>query len=217
MTFYPALKYRFLTPFYDLIIRILVPELKIKKRITDTINPESGERILDFGCGTGTLCSLILQRAPEASIIGADADPYMINLARKKYLNIQFVLTDGVQIPFPNTCFDKVVSSWTFHHFTENEKIHHLHEILRVLKPGGLFLLADWTEPESFQEKLGFWLVRVLDNFETFKDHQEGKIPEILEKAGFNLEPEYSTFSTPIGKLSLWKCLKDATEYLEHI
>ena len=52
-TFIPALGYNWLTNFYDLVIRITMPEKKFRNGLIDFVNPTKNENILEFGFGTG--------------------------------------------------------------------------------------------------------------------------------------------------------------------
>src|SRR5258707_15201888 len=80
----PALSFRALTPFYDLIQRWLVRDVIYKRQLIKQAKIEPGQQVLDLGCGTGTLAIMVKQAQPEAQGIGLDADPQMWNVAREK-------------------------------------------------------------------------------------------------------------------------------------
>src|SRR6266498_2948524 len=80
----PALRFRFLTRLYDPAIRLTTREGRFKRMLIDQAAAEPGQRILDLGCGTGTLAIDVKQRQPAAELIGLDADPEMLGQARRK-------------------------------------------------------------------------------------------------------------------------------------
>ena len=82
----PALKYHFLTPYYDQVIRWLMPESLVKRKVIDLLNLKDNENVLDFGCGTGTLLEILSSTKQEVKAYGYDVDPVILEIARKKYL-----------------------------------------------------------------------------------------------------------------------------------
>jgi ubiquinone/menaquinone biosynthesis C-methylase UbiE len=209
LSFYPALKYHFLTPFYDRIISLLVPEKYIRNKIAKLVNPLPNQHILDFGCGTGTLCFELQKHNSACFITGIDVDPRMIAIAEKKYADLKFCKILPGNIPFSSGIFDTVVSSWVFHHLTFQEKQKAFDEIARVLKPGGVFVLVDWTKPEGIFQQIAFYFLRILDNFITFKENETGKITPMLTNAGFRILDVPASEKTILGTLGYWICSKN--------
>ncbi len=205
----PALKYHFLTPFYDLIIRILMPEIKVKNQILEFAEIGNGEKLLDFGCGTGTSLIIGKKRFPETQFIGLDVDSAILAIAEQKIgkqeLDINLICSQNPELPFENNSSDKVISSWVFHHLTKDEKIRAFKEIKRILKPKGLFILADWGKPSNTFMCALFTIVQLFDNFETTQDGKSGKIPNLLKEAGFMHVEELKTTNTLFGTLYFWK------------
>lgn len=208
MTFYPALKYRFLTPVYDPIIKIVVPEKRIKQQVIDLAEPQTGDKILDFGCGTGTLCQMLKIQNHDIDITGIDVDPEILEIARKKAPELAFTSFDGSTLPFKTNSFDKIISTWVFHHLNHEQKIMAFREICRVLKPNGRFVLADWTIPQGMGQDFLFFITCMLDNFQTFKDNKEGKLPELMRKEGFHNLQEKGISKTALGTLGYWIAFK---------
>jgi ubiquinone/menaquinone biosynthesis C-methylase UbiE len=114
--------------------------------------------ILDIGCGTGT--QLITNRAALArpSYVGLDRSVGMLRQARLKAPDIAWVQADGAALPFAARSFDFVCCQFAFHHI--GDKAGMLREVLRVLRPGGRFMLHnmcpqqsdDWLYYEYFPE-----------------------------------------------------------------
>ena len=167
-SYIPALKYHTLTRFYDVIVRLTTREGIFKRKLVELAAPQAGEHILDVGCGTGTLTQLFTQREPNLHIMGLDADPVQLKLARKKLAasDSKITLQQGYaqQLPLDSQTFDIVVSSLFFHHLTTHQKREALAEILRVLKPGGRLSIADWESRhrvfnDSCFSSFNYWTV----------------------------------------------------------
>ena len=97
--------------------------------------------IIDVGCGTGRLLRAAASRWPEAKLFGVDPAEAMVSEATRLNPNATFKVAPAEWLPFPDQAADIVMSSLSFHHWADQEK--GLQEIGRVLRPGGLFCLAD--------------------------------------------------------------------------
>jgi ubiquinone/menaquinone biosynthesis C-methylase UbiE len=101
-------------------------------------------KVLDVGCGTGALLRVAAERWPDARLSGADPAEEMIKVARSKLPGgslISLVNASAEHLPFEDERFDLVVSSVSFHHWTDQAA--GLSEIRRVLVPDGCICLAD--------------------------------------------------------------------------
>jgi len=205
MGFYPALKYKVFTPFYDWFITQTMPEFEIKNRVISLAKLTENEKVLDFGSGTGTLAKMCLEHYPSIDFIGLDVDPKMIEIANNKNINgLKSVLFDGVTIPFPGHYFDRVLSTWVFHHLTRKQKIIAFKEIKRVLKPDGLFVLADWGKPSNWLQSLLFFILQVFDTFNQTVDNVNGQIPSLIKESGFMKIKSKGYMNTLFGTLRYW-------------
>lgn len=99
--------------------------------------------VLDVGCGTGRFLRVASTRWPQAQLFGVDPAEQMISEAKRLNPIAEFKISTAESLPFPDQSFDLVVSSLSFHHWANQVK--GLHEIARVLRPGGRFCLADHT------------------------------------------------------------------------
>lgn len=108
---------------------------KYGEGVIELLAPRPGERILDLGCGTGHLTSLIA--AAGASIIGVDKSPRMIESARRSYPDLEFVESDATSLGFDSK-FDAVFSNATIHWIKDQRAL--ASAIWRALKPGGRFV-----------------------------------------------------------------------------
>jgi len=113
-----------------------------------------GDTVLDVGCGTGSLTLTAQSYAgPSGKVYGIDAAPEMIEVANKKAsrsgLEVVFEVGLIEDLAFPEATFDIVISRLAIHHLPDDLKSRGFAEILRVLKPGGHLLIADFTPPTN--------------------------------------------------------------------
>ncbi len=102
----------------------------------DLLAPEAGERIVDLGCGTGTLSAEIAARG--ADVIGIDADAAMIERARARYPHLAFAHADGRDFAIEGEA-DAVFSNAALHWMKEDpERV--IACVARALRPGGRFV-----------------------------------------------------------------------------
>jgi trans-aconitate methyltransferase len=105
------------------------------KGVVDLLAAKPGEKILDLGCGTGTLTAEIA--ASGAHVVGVDRSSEMIDAARKKFPAIQFEVCDARALPF-SAEFDAVFSNAALHWIPEAESV--VEGVSRSLKQGGRFI-----------------------------------------------------------------------------
>ena len=80
----PALSHDWLTPLYDTLIRLTLPEATFKRRLITEARIESNQRVLDLGCGTATLTLLIKSLHPDVIVLGSDGDEKILQIGRRK-------------------------------------------------------------------------------------------------------------------------------------
>lgn len=101
------------------------------------------DRVLDLGCGTGSLLELIYARFPKASLAGLDPSVEMLSVAREKLpASVDFRSGSAERIPFENDSFDVLLSTNAFHYFRRPTQA--IQEMIRVLKPQGSLIITDW-------------------------------------------------------------------------
>jgi ubiquinone/menaquinone biosynthesis C-methylase UbiE len=204
----PALSYHWLTPFYDFLFKWGMREGFMKSRLIQRANIQPGMRILDLGCGTGTLAVMLKQQEPAADITGVDGDRQVLEIARVKAekagVNIHLDLGFAYDLPYPSQTFDVVLSSFMVHHLSSEDKVRAFREVRRVLKPDRRFHLLDFGRPVSFTSRVQ---TMILGGFEKADDNINGRIPSMLEQAGFDdvSEVEYvKTFFGPAWFYEAW-------------
>ena len=211
-SYIPALRYRWLTRLYDPVVRLTTRERTFKQELLRQAGIENGRRILDLGCGTGTLAAMVKRAYPKTEVFGLDADPDALELARVKLKarGVEVRLDQGLAsaLPYAGESFDTVLSSLFFHHLSFKLKQEAMQEALRILRPGGRFHIADWGKPSNLAMRLAFVTVQVLDGFATTSDNVRGLLPDLLRAAGFEKVKITDSYSTPLGTLSLYQALK---------
>lgn len=212
----PALSFDFLTPLYDPLIALTNWENTFKRELRRRAEVQPGERVLDLACGTATLTVALKQEQPDAEVYGLDGDEKILATARRKAdaaaAEINFTRAFSTAMPYPDEFFDCVVTSLFFHHLTGENKKKTLREILRVLKPNGRLLIADWGMPANFLMKLAQQPVVWLDGATT-EDNFQGKLPDFISEAGFAGVTETAKFNTIGGTVRLHKAEKRWKNY----
>ena len=198
----PALGLRILTPFYDFIQKWIVRDKRYKSRLIEQAQIQPGMRVMDLGCGTGTLAIMAKRAQPNAELVGLDADPEMLKMAYTKKdqenLDVKFDVGFTNDLPYPDASFDCVLSSIMIHHLKTPDKEKTAREIYRVLKPGGQLHVIDFGKPSTFYGKL---LGPFLHKFEEANDNIDGKLPIMFREAGLNVQ-EKGDFWTFFGDLT---------------
>jgi ubiquinone/menaquinone biosynthesis C-methylase UbiE len=203
----PALRFKWLTPLYDFLINITMPEKKIKKALIETANIPAGIKVLDFGCGTATLTIMAKEMHPEAKVTGVDVDREILDRAtekvKQKKLDIFLLDYDGNQLPFQPNAFDRTVSCLVFHHLDTDTKQKALAEIFRVLNKDGQLHIADFGRSKSWVQRALFNLIRCLDEFKSTDANAKGLLPEMISNAGFENVAIEKRFKTMFGEVQI--------------
>jgi ubiquinone/menaquinone biosynthesis C-methylase UbiE len=138
---------------------------RVKEKISNDYVRE-GTRVLEIGCGTGTLTLMMAKRG--ATVTGIDASPQMLAEAEKKVQDAN--LEDRVALKymdatligdrFPAASFDLIVSTLVFSELSLDDQRFVLEACRNLLAPNGRLLIADEATPKSMA-RLPFYLVRV--------------------------------------------------------
>lgn len=206
--FIPALRFPALTGWYDLVIAATTRETIWRNRLLRLLALGEHDRVLDIGCGTGSLTLAMHRDAPRATIVGIDADESALALARGKLApgspGVKFQQGLAQHLPIADCAFDVVVSSFFFHHLSSEDKRSVLRQAHRVLRPAGRLAIADWGIPEGPFSRAAFLAVQMLDGFETTRDSVRGELPKLIEEAGFEALREDRPLRTALGTLRFW-------------
>jgi demethylmenaquinone methyltransferase/2-methoxy-6-polyprenyl-1,4-benzoquinol methylase len=111
------------------------------------------ERVLDIGCGPGDLTYLLATHYPSARIVGMDLTRAMVKVGedlrdtRATGGRVDFGVADALRLPFPPATFDLVTSAFLLRNLKDLRG--GFREMARVLRPAGVLMALDVTEPDS--------------------------------------------------------------------
>lgn len=210
-TYIPALKFEALARFYDPVMRLLVREEVFKTRLMEQVGTKPGQRVLDLGCGTGTLTLMLKAACPGAQVVGLDGDEKVLAQASAKIaasgLGIQLYRGLASAPPFAGRSFDRVVSSLLFHHLTTDEKRRTLEKVRELLRPSGELHVADWAPAQNALMRVAFVGVQLLDGFATTADNARGLLTPMMEEAGFSRVEQTDQVATAFGTIGLYRAV----------
>lgn len=134
-------------------------DIKWRKKVLQLVSDKNPKTVLDIATGTGDLAILMTATSAER-IVGLDISAGMLDVGRKKIEakklsdKIEMILADSENMPFENDTFDAITVAFGVRNFETLEK--GLSEILRVLKPNGIFVILETSVPEKTPYKQGY-------------------------------------------------------------
>lgn len=134
-------------------------DVKWRRKVLKMVSAKNPQSVLDIATGTGDLAILMAQTGAK-EIIGLDLSEGMLEVGRKKIADknlsgkIQMVQGDSENLPFGDNRFDAITVAFGVRNFETLDK--GLAEILRVLKPGGIFVILETSVPTKFPFKQGY-------------------------------------------------------------
>jgi len=205
----PALGVRWLTPIYDSAIALLTRERAWRTMLAEAIDLKDGERLLDVGCGTGSLAVRLASIRSGADVHGIDPDPDVLSRARLKAAKA------GVRVEFHEGFvddsflagrdqYDVITSSLVFHQVPLEGKRELLAAMRRALKPGGRICIGDYGHQRTpLMRRLFRATVQVLDGVADTQPNADGVLPDLIRRAGFDSVAEIAALPTATGSISI--------------
>ena len=221
--FVPALRFKWATKLYDGVMQHFVREERLRQLTVQAINPQPGEAILDFGCGTGSLTQALNWSLPSAStplrLSAYDIDPEIIDIAKAKLEGgsvgavpdfYQVDITDSNSIAEGEAGkYDVVASSLVFHHLTHDQKTAAFDHARKLLKPSGRLVLVDWGPGSTPFFKAAFWMVRIFDGLAVTRDNANGRLPAMMASAGLKVTKQNPLLNTVYGTVWLYEATRE--------
>jgi len=203
----PAAGWRLFTKLYDPVLRVTMRERRFRGLMLGLAAADlpPGGTLLDVGCGTGTFTLAVAGARPDTRVLGADGDQEILDLAGDKEG------ADGIEwhralagaLPLPDRSVDVVTMSLMLHHLLPADKHAALVEARRVLRPAGRLHVADWGRPRDPLMRVLFGVLRRVDGLAQTRDHAAGRLPGIIEDAGFRSVQEHARMRTSFGSLEI--------------
>ncbi len=172
-----------------------------RRLVDDAVEP--GMRVLEIGCGTGTLTLLAAEK--DARVVAFDVSEPMLAMARRKLadagfserVRLEHVGVSGMDA-LDDASFDLVASTLVFSEFSNDERAWALRHSFRVLRPGRRLAIVDEVTPESLGQRLVHGAVRLPLLVATFALTQTTTrpvdgLPGLVAEAGFRVEREERT------------------------
>jgi ubiquinone/menaquinone biosynthesis C-methylase UbiE len=159
---------------------------RVFNRLAAESGARPGDRVLDVGCGTGYFTRLMAQAvAPGGTAHGVDPSGDAIEHARQRVARLDNCTFDeGVAeaLDASDGAYDVVVSSLMIHHLPETLRHRAIGEMSRVLRPGGLVLIAEFRPPTS---RIGRRLVTALTGHNAMANNRVDLLEPMTREAGF--------------------------------
>lgn len=161
-------------------------ERRFRRRLLQLSRLASGERVLDVGCGTGSLAMLAKKAVGDrGAVCGVDASPQMIARARIKAaratLEIRFLNGAAQALPLADSAFDLALCTMMLHHLSRAARRELAAELHRVVTPGGRVLLVDFSKPEAGGRRVGGHLSGRHGHVDP------AEMAQLLQDAGFHI------------------------------
>ena len=195
------------TAAYDYLLALLTRERIWRDEILLRLAPQPGERILDVGCGTGSLALLLKQAQPDAILVGLDPDPEARAIAASK------ARAAGVSIDWHEGYardaaslgqFDKVVCSLVFHQVPLAEKEAGIAALIKAAKPGGTVCIVDYARQDRWLMRQLFRIIQSADGVANTQPNADGFIEQVLTRHYERAISADWSLDTPTGTISLF-------------
>ncbi len=168
-----------LAPFYDV---IAAPFSGIRDRMVNFTNAQKGSKTLDVATGTGQQAFAFAKKGYD--VVGIDLSEAILNVAKKKnkYKNAKFEVADATNLPFENNSFDISSISFALHEMPLSIREKVLKEMVRVTKPKGIIVIADYDLPKNKISK--FLVYHFISLYETkyYKTFIKSDLEALLSK-----------------------------------
>ena len=207
-TFTPAAGRFAPSSIYDLGVATLTREAVWRPKLVEILAIEPGDRVLDVGCGTGSLAILLKNRHPDVEIVGLDPDPTALSIAKAKAnaAGVDIEWRQGFASDAADTGkFDKVVSSLVFHQVPVGGKRAGIEAMFAAAKAGGTICIADYARQSRRLMRTAFRFIQLIDGKKDTQPNADGFLEaELSKQLGHPVSPVFA-IDTPTGTISIFR------------
>jgi ubiquinone/menaquinone biosynthesis C-methylase UbiE len=177
---------------YDAIARFAAltvgGEARFRQLALQGLTIHSDTKILDLCCGCGQATKFLVKSSQN--VTGLDASPLSLKRARQNVPQAQYVEAFAEKMPFAENEFDLVHTSVALHEMETEQLQKILNEVYRVLKPGGVFALVDFHNPDNPLFVPGLSLFLFLFETQTAWQLLKTDLPGLLKEIGFEVNKQ---------------------------
>src|SRR3954451_3121018 len=172
------------------------------------VEPHSGQRALDVGCGPGVLTGELVARLGAANVYAIDPSEPFVEAVRASWPDVDVRQGSAEQLPFPDGSFDLTLAQLVVHFMTD--PVAGLGEMRRVTRPGGLVAASVWDYENDRAPISTFWrAVRALDPSSPgeadLAGTREGQLVELFTVAGLeDVRPQLLTIEVAFDGFDEW-------------
>ena len=199
--FLPAMTRPALLRFYDPVSRLLGAR-DVQWQLVAQAGIEPGATVVEIGCGTGNVLLLAARVVLDATVIGLDPDADALALADRKLrragLTVQLDRGYADRLPYADASVDRVLSAFMLHHLSRDEKSRTLHQVRRVLRPGGSLHVLDFGGGHGV-------LARLLGISQHLRDNSRNTILALMRDAGFVDPTEVAERGSLFGRMIYYR------------
>jgi ubiquinone/menaquinone biosynthesis C-methylase UbiE len=163
-------------------------EARLRRLALESLEICPEMNVLDLCCGHGPVTQILVQQSNH--VTGLDASPRAIASARQAVPQATFVEAFAESMPFADASFDRVHTSMALHEMQPDQRGQILAEVLRILKPNGIFALIDFHEPSNPIFWPGLALFLWLFETDTAWELVRSNLVDSLIQTGFILQKE---------------------------
>ncbi|MGH7066939.1 MAG: class I SAM-dependent methyltransferase [Acetobacteraceae bacterium] len=168
-----------------------VTDAALTRRFVDALGDAAAGLVLDVACGPGIISAALA--ATARAVLALDLTPDMLRQAHLRCAaaprkNVFFIEGDATRLPFAPAAFDAVVTRLSVHHFSQPARP--ISEMVRVLRPGGVFVLADVISSEDRHESDLHNAIEVLRDPSHVRMLPLSVLSSLLTEAGLRIEQQ---------------------------